>query len=83
MNRCTFPRLNEYEQAMLIGVRREQIANGSHPLVRPLPTDTPFDLAVRELLEKKIPLKIIRELPNGQKETWDITELELIYNIKH
>ena len=81
-DRCTFPILYEYEQATLIGVRREQIANGCHPLVKPAPYDTPFDIAVKELLEKKIPLKVVRELPNGNKEIWDINELEIVHNIK-
>ena len=82
MNYITFPYLTEYEQTQLLGVRTEQIANGSHPLVRPSPEDTPFDLAVRELLEKKIPLDVVRKLPNGEVEVWDIRDLQIIHNIK-
>lgn len=38
---------------------------------------TPIQIAERELLEKKIPFKIRRHLPNNGYEEWDLKDLDL------
>ena len=38
----------------------------------------PKDVAKMEIEKKIIPLIIIRPLPNGQKEKWRVSELEII-----
>lgn len=79
----TFPFIFEYEQTRILAVRTEQIANGCSALVKPYPYETPFQIAVREYLEKKIPLKIKRPLPDGTVEEWDLKDLEIIHDIKY
>ena len=88
-DRITFPILSVFESVILIGHRIQQLVNGSVPLVDtrklpPLPEGASYEeyIATHELLQRVIPFKVKRPLPNGKIEIWDISELSLckIYN---
>ena len=70
------PILSQFEITALISVRTTQIENGGEPCIEYSINDTPKNIAIRELEEKKIPFMIKRKL-NNYIEIWKIDELEL------
>ena len=70
------PILSQFEITALISVRTTQIENGAEPCIEYSINDTPKNIAIRELEEKKIPFMIKRKL-NNYIEIWKIDELEL------
>jgi DNA-directed RNA polymerase I, II, and III subunit RPABC2 len=82
--RVTYPYFTKYEYTALVGIRAQQIAEGAKPLVSldgMIPSAPRFvwDLAMREIHEKKLPYIIHRRLPNGISEYWSATELSVIW----
>ena len=75
-NKTFIPILTQFEITSLIGVRTTQIDNGSMPCIDYSINDTPKQIAIRELKEKKMPFKIKRKL-NNYVEIWTLDELEL------
>ena len=75
----TLPFLTKFERARILGVRAKQINNGADPFI-----DVPENvieghvIAEMELERKAIPFIIARPLPNGKKEYWNASDLELI-----
>jgi DNA-directed RNA polymerase I, II, and III subunit RPABC2 len=72
----TNPYLTKYEKARIIGIRAQQIASGSIPLVDSKGLVSPISIALKELKERKIPFIIRRKLPNNTYEDWTIEELK-------
>ena len=82
--RITLPYFTKYEYTTLIGTRAQQIAEGAKPLVSLdgiLTSSSKFvwDVAEREVGEKKLPFIIHRRIPNGASEYWSATELNIIW----
>lgn len=82
--RTTLPYFTKYEQTTLIGTRAEQIAQGAKPLVSldGILTSSPqfvWQVAEKEVHEKKLPFIIHRRFINGQSEYWSATELNIIW----
>ncbi len=69
--------LTKYERTRILGTRALQISLGSPPTVDIGSLTDPYDIALLELRQKKIPIIIRRYLPNNTFEDWNITELEL------
>jgi DNA-directed RNA polymerase subunit K/omega len=72
--------LSKYEKVKLVGIRAEQLQRGAPPNIKLDPT-TPFDareIALEELRQKKIPLKICRKLPDGTKEYWRLDDMIIL-----
>jgi DNA-directed RNA polymerase subunit K/omega len=67
-----------YERVRLLGERAKQLSLGAKPMIKNVENLNPKDIAKLELENKVIPLIIIRTLPNGVKERWKVTELEII-----
>lgn len=81
VQKSTNPYMTKYEFTKLIGVRAEQIMNGSHVFVNPSGIDDSILLAVKELKEHKIPLKIRRQVPDKnsfKNEDWSTNEFKNI-----
>ena len=76
--RATIPFLTKYEKARIIGLRATQIAKGSPALVDVGDLEDPIDIALKELMERKIPYIIRRPLPNGTYEDWRVDELRIL-----
>lgn len=70
----TVPFLNKYEKARLLGVRRQQLANGAQPKINTQFFTNINDIVDEELKQRKIPLIIQRKLPDGYIEEWKIEE---------
>jgi DNA-directed RNA polymerase I, II, and III subunit RPABC2 len=79
-NKKTFNYLTKYEQCFLLGTRIQQIMNGSPIFIdtNKLTHVNPTNIAYQELIEKKIPFKIKRTLPNGNIEKWDLEDLIIL-----
>lgn len=82
--RLTLPYFTKYEYTALIGTRAQQIAEGAKPLVSldGILTSSPrfvWDVAEKEINEKKLPFIIHRRFPNGTSEYWSATELNIIW----
>jgi len=70
----TVPFLNKYEKARLLGVRRQQLANGAQPKINTQFFTNINDIVDEELKQRKIPIIIQRKLPDGYIEEWKIEE---------
>ncbi len=82
--RITLPYFTKYEYTALIGTRAQQIAEGAKPLVSldGILTSSPrfvWDVAEREVHEKKLPFIIHRRFPNNTSEYWSATELNILW----
>ena len=62
--------LTKYEKTRILGTRAEQISLGSSPTidVSNLNDKSPINIAREEMRREKIPLTVIRPLPNGDKK---------------
>lgn len=83
-DRSTLPFFTKYEFTALVGVRAQQLAEGAKPLVTldGLVTSSPrfvWELAEKEITNKKLPFIIHRQFPNGKAEYWSATELTIIW----
>ena len=67
-----------YERVRLLGERATQLSYGAKPMIKNVGNLDPKIIAKLELEAKLIPLIIIRTLPNGLKEKWRVSELEII-----
>lgn len=82
--RLTLPYFTKYEYTALIGTRAQQIAEGAKPLVSldGILTSSPrfvWEVAEKELGEKKLPFIIHRRFLGNQSEFWSATELNIIW----
>jgi DNA-directed RNA polymerase I, II, and III subunit RPABC2 len=73
----TYPILSKYERAKIIGLRVSQLNKGAEPYVtiKHNILDNAL-IAEKELKEKKIPYIIMRPIPNGKEEYWNVNDLE-------
>jgi len=79
-NHRTYPILSKYEKTKIIGLRVAQLNKGAEPYVT-LKTKLIMDnslVAEKELNEKKLPFIIMRPLPNGKSEYWNVNDLEYL-----
>ena len=70
-----------YEKTNIIGVRLEQLSFGAPSTLTEEETQKMNDIrliAHEELMQKKIPFIICRNLPNNIKEYWKVEDLILI-----
>jgi len=75
----TYPFLTEYELTKLLSLRAREIDNGAHPYVEvPEGVTSSYEIAQRELAEKKLPYILKRPLPNGEYEYWSLLDLMIL-----
>lgn len=82
--RITLPYFTKYEYTALIGTRAQQLAEGAKPLISldGFMTSSPrfvWDVAQREVQDKKLPFIIHRQFANGVSEYWSAMELSIIW----
>ena len=65
-----------YEATLIVGKRATQISLCAEPLIKYEITETPENIAIRELLKKKTPFLIKRRI-NNITEYWKIEDMEL------
>lgn len=76
--RITKPFLTKYERVRILGDRAKQLSLGAKPMIKGTEGMNPKDVARAELEQGMVPFTIIRTLPNGSKEYWDIKELKIV-----
>lgn len=74
----TVPFLNKFEKARLLGVRIQQLSCGAEPKINTSGFESIIEIVEEELKQRKIPLIIKRNLPNGESEEWKLEEFEKV-----
>ena len=78
----TTPILFPSERTKLLAVRISQLERGAKTQILPedIPNTSfiPRNIAIKELERHLIPMKVVRELPDGTKEYWKTEEFEMI-----
>ena len=74
----TVPFLNKFEKARLLGVRIQQLSSGAEPKINTTGFESIIEIVEEELKQRKIPLIIKRNLPNGESEEWKLEEFEKV-----
>ena len=80
-DRKSFPKMTKYEMVRIIGERIKQLTLGSKSFIKNKEDFNYEQIAYEEFKNKLIPFKIIRNLPNNQREEWKISELEISHLI--
>jgi DNA-directed RNA polymerase subunit K/omega len=75
--RITRKILSKYELARLLGTRVQQIISGAPVFVACINGKSPIQIALDELLAKRIPMEIIRQLPYFKYEVFKLDELKI------
>jgi DNA-directed RNA polymerase subunit K/omega len=83
-NRSTLPYYTKYEFTTLVGIRAQQLEHGAKPLVAldKFVLSSPqlvWNIAEKEILEKKLPFIVHRQFPGGKSEFWSATELSTFW----
>ncbi|KAJ1960419.1 subunit common to RNA polymerases I, II, and III [Dipsacomyces acuminosporus] len=73
--RVTTPYMTKYERARILGARALQISMNAPVMVELDGESDPYEIALKELREKKIPFVIRRYLPDLSYEDWRVQEL--------
>ena len=74
--KMTIPYITKYEKTKIIGKRALQLANGAEPLIPIQNMKNSLKIAREEYKKKKIPIIIIRTLPDGTIEEWKLTDFK-------
>lgn len=73
--------LTKFEMASVLGVREEQIAQGSPSVLtneEMVEMTSSRMVAERELQLKKLPFMILRTMPSGKQELWRLHDLHVV-----
>ena len=73
--------MTRYEYTRVIGTRALQISKGAPIQVDADGQTDPNEIALKELEQNKIDYIIRREHPDGSYEEWQVTELEIDFEI--
>ena len=74
----TFPVLTKFEKTKIMGVRIQQLTNGSKSTIDTSNLHSIKKIVEEELKQRKIPFIIRRFLPNSTYEDWKLEEFEII-----
>lgn len=79
--KITIPVLTKYEKTSILSIRSQQIMDNSPILIdiSNIKNLTPYNIALEELKQKKIPFKIKRTLPDKTYEIWHIKDFKYIF----
>lgn len=75
-DRRSLPNLTKYERAALLAERARALASGSPSTLSDPGTSNPVEIAYLEFKAGRLPIKIVRQYPNGDTETWSVRELQ-------
>ena len=70
------PYLTKYEYVRLLGDRVKQLFLGAKPMIKDTGGLTAREIAQMEIEHGVIPLKLVRNMPDGKKELWKVSELQ-------
>ena len=78
-NHKTYPFLTTYEKTKIIGLRANQLSQGSRAFISvPDHITDVREIARLELEQKRLPFIVKRPLPNGKYEYWRLSDLMII-----
>jgi DNA-directed RNA polymerases I, II, and III subunit RPABC2 len=80
VTRFTSPILTKFERAKILGVRAQQISMSAPIMVEYGDETDSVEIARKELKEKKIPLIVLRRLPDNTYEKWAVRDLINFYD---
>lgn len=77
------PIMTIYEFDKIIALRTQQIASGAPLFIENITTDVKSNMelrqiALKELIEGRLPFMIERKLPNNKKEYYRVRDLDLV-----
>ena len=73
----TEPILTKYEYTKILGMRAQQIANNSEPLIKVTKDlDNPIAIAKEEIRQRKTPIILKRKIGEEQFEYWKLEDLK-------
>ena len=75
----TTPFLTKYEYTRVLGIRTKQINSGAKSFIDANDIIDGSIIALKELMQRKIPFIIRRPLPTGGSEYWNLKDLEIIH----
>ena len=83
-DRTTQPYYTKYEYVTLVGIRAQQLADGSKPLssIEGMTKSDPlfvWKLAEKEIAEGKLPFIIHRRMSSDKSEYWSASELSVMW----
>jgi DNA-directed RNA polymerase subunit K/omega len=73
--RMTSDIMTMFEFSEVVGIRMQQIAEGGQVFTDTANLVDPHDMAIKELFDRKCPLKIIRKLNKFTQEEWKVNEM--------
>jgi DNA-directed RNA polymerases I, II, and III subunit RPABC2 len=80
----TRPVITRFELTKIIAARVQQLSDGAPTT---LPEDhvlyggAPYDIAIAELEERRLPMMVPRHLPDGTTEVWRLEQLRLPFHL--
>lgn len=77
-DRITYPIITKYEHVRVICDRAKHLSCGAKPMISNVETLNSKQIAEEEFKNRVLPFIIVRTLPNGKKEKWKLSELEMI-----
>ena len=72
-------RITKYERTKLIGIRAEQLVRDAQAFVDVDPGRRfdPFEIAERELMARRLPFVVVRQMPDGKTEHVKLDDVDL------
>jgi DNA-directed RNA polymerase I, II, and III subunit RPABC2 len=80
--RITSDIMTLFEFSEVIGIRTSQIEKGSHVFTDVTLLHTPYEMAIKELFDRKSPLKIIRRISILEQEEWKCNDMGFPFDIR-
>lgn len=80
--RITSDIMTMFEFSEVIGIRTSQIEKGSPVFTEVSELHDPYDMAIKELFDRKSPLKIIRRTLRYEQEEWKCNEMGFPFDIR-
>jgi DNA-directed RNA polymerase I, II, and III subunit RPABC2 len=80
--RITSDIMTLFEFSEVVGIRTSQIEKGSHVFTDVTLLHTPHEMAIKELFDRKSPLKIIRRISVLEQEEWKCNDMGFPFDIR-
>jgi DNA-directed RNA polymerase subunit K/omega len=73
--RTTSERMSNFECARVLGERARHIDNNARPYIDVTNYTSSLEIAYNELLQKRIPMSVVRKVGGGRVEIWRVKEM--------
>ena len=69
--------ITKYEKARILGLRAQQLSGGAQPMVSTEGLTSAMEIAEKEYAECKIPLSVVRKMPDGTQVVHRVRDMVL------